>query len=343
MVTPKTWWLSTSLTVWFPMEIGGHFKGKFCLFCLVVISINMLLSGWRDIWLSSAHLNKLLTLSCSDSDSFLRLELLLWIAVSSAKRSKARDGEKAMSLAFVSLDFQHAGVRRRVQCTRRSVDMQQFREVSRTRTIYSTETHTSDFILNMFWNGKPVQFFQERCWVVVTGCQENKSCSKVLNFLQRLDDRIRCTHEETVAVVKSWEDIGSNKSLGCIFSEKPVDWTNVFKLKISNLADFYDVLLHGQFWVKNESKVPGRIREGHVVRAKSNQVREGGRRFQGRWKGKEKSLFCHCSVWADFLSSIFLCCLCMHWVFWWGWSLHLEEQISGAVCHLRKADGLQSG
>ena len=76
--------------------------------------------------------------------------------------------------------------------------MQQFREVSRTRTIYSTETHTSDFILN----GKPVQFFQERCCVAVTGCQENKSCSKVLNFLERLDDRIRCNHKETVAVVK---------------------------------------------------------------------------------------------------------------------------------------------
>ena len=29
--------------------------------------------------------------------------------------------------------------------------------------------------------------------MVVTGCQENKSCSKVLNFLERLDDRIRCT------------------------------------------------------------------------------------------------------------------------------------------------------
>ena len=60
--------------------------------------------------------------------------------------------------------------------------------------LYSTETHTSYFILNTFWNGKPVQFFQERCWVVVTGCQENKSCSKVLNFLERLDNRIRCTH-----------------------------------------------------------------------------------------------------------------------------------------------------
>ena len=80
--------------------------------------------------------------------------------------------------------------------------MQQFREVSRTRTIYSTETHTSDFILNTFSNGKPVQFFQDRCCVVMTGCQENKSCSKVLNFLERLDDRITCTHKETVAVVK---------------------------------------------------------------------------------------------------------------------------------------------
>ena len=34
------------------------------------------------------HANRLLTLSCSDSDSFLRLELLLWIVASSAKRSR---------------------------------------------------------------------------------------------------------------------------------------------------------------------------------------------------------------------------------------------------------------
>ena len=32
---------------------------------------------------------------------------------------------------------------------------------------------------------------------MVTGCQEHKSCGKVLIFLERLDDRIRCTHEET--------------------------------------------------------------------------------------------------------------------------------------------------
>ena len=32
-------------------------------------------------------------------------------------------------------------------------------------------------------------------------------------------------HEETVAIVKSWEDIRSNKSLGCIFSGKHADWT----------------------------------------------------------------------------------------------------------------------
>ena len=137
------------------------------------------------------------------------------------------------------------------------------------------------------WNGKPVQFFQERYWVVVAGCQKNESCSKVSNFLDRLDDRIRCTHNKTVAVVKLWEDIGSNKSLGCIFSKKPTAWTNAFKLKISSLTDFYDVPLHGQVWVKNDSKVPGWIREGDVVRDKSNQDRErNSGRFQGRQKGK---------------------------------------------------------
>ena len=53
-----------------------------------------------------------------------------------------------------------------------------------------------------------MQFFQEGCWVEVTGFQENKSCSKVLNFPERVNDKFRCTHEETVAVVKPWEDIG---------------------------------------------------------------------------------------------------------------------------------------
>ena len=56
--------------------------------------------------------------------------------------------------------------------------------------------------------------------MVVAGCPKNESCSKVLNFLERFDDRIRCTNEESVAVVKPREDIGNNKSTGCIFSEK---------------------------------------------------------------------------------------------------------------------------
>ena len=38
--------------------------------------------------------------------------------------------------------------------------------------------------------------------MLVAGCHENESFSKVLNFLERLDDRIRCTHEETVVVVE---------------------------------------------------------------------------------------------------------------------------------------------
>ena len=39
--------------------------------------------------------------------------------------------------------------------------------------------------------------------MAVVRCKESEPCSNGLNFLERLDDRIRCTHEKTVAVVKS--------------------------------------------------------------------------------------------------------------------------------------------
>ena len=46
------------------------------------------------------------------------------------------------------------------------------------------------------------------------------------------------------------------------------------------------MLLHGQFWVKDETKVPGRIREGDVVRAKSKV--ESGRGTVEGFKEDEK-------------------------------------------------------
>ena len=72
--------------------------------------------------------------------------------------SKARESTKAMTLASVLLDFQHVCVRRRSNCTRLSVDMQQFRKVSRTRAMHSVETHTSDFIFNTFEMGSQCSF-----------------------------------------------------------------------------------------------------------------------------------------------------------------------------------------
>ena len=51
------------------------------------------------------------------------------------------------------------------------------------------------------------------------------------------------------------------------------------------LTAFYDVLLRGQFWVENDYKVPGRIRDGNVVRAKSDwDWRGNDGRFQKRRK-----------------------------------------------------------
>ena len=38
----------------------------------------------------------------------------------------------------------------------------------------------------------------------MTRCHEDEFSSKVLNFLERLDDRIGCAHEETVTVMNEW-------------------------------------------------------------------------------------------------------------------------------------------
>ena len=50
--------------------------------------------------------------------------------------SKARENANAMNPAFVLLDFQHAGVRRIAQCTRRSADIHQFRSKQNQNHLY---------------------------------------------------------------------------------------------------------------------------------------------------------------------------------------------------------------
>ena len=74
------------------------------------------------------------------------------------------------------------------------------------------------------------------------------------------------------------------------------------------------MLFHGQFGVKNESKVPGRIIEGDVVRTKNNRMKEvNGGSFQGRRKGKEKS-FCFVVVQFELIfrhSYFYVFCACI--------------------------------
>ena len=59
--------------------------------------------------------------------------------------------------------------------------------------------------------------------MVMAKCHEDESRSKVLNFLERLDDRVGCAYEETVTVITPRDDVGGKKSFGCIFSEKSAD------------------------------------------------------------------------------------------------------------------------
>ena len=68
-------------------------------------------------------------------------------------------------------------------------------EISRTRTIYSTETHTSDFILNTFRNGKPVQFSRrgvEWWWQGAKSCEgQSQDSVHRPQFLKRKESRSR--------------------------------------------------------------------------------------------------------------------------------------------------------
>ena len=78
----------------------------------------------------------------------------------------------------------------------------------------------------------------------------------------------------------------------------------------------------------------GMLWEPRVIESGRERV-EGFKEDEKR--EREELLFCCRSVWADFPPSLFFCCcVSMHWVLWWGWSLHWEERISGAVCHLQK-------
>ena len=134
--------------------------------------------------------------------------------------------------------------------------------------------------------GSHGSFFQERCWAVVAGCQENESYSKVLNFLKRLGARIRCTIEETVAVVEPWEvDKGSSKSLGCVFGKAPADWTNAFKLEISSLTDYYDCFFMDSF----ESRMnPRFLSESEKGMLSEPKVIESGMETMEGFKEDEK-------------------------------------------------------
>ena len=168
------------------------------------------------------------------------------------------------------------------------------------------ETHTCNFVFNAHWNGKPVQLLQKSYRVVMTRCPEDESCCKILNFLERLDDSIGYAYKETVTVIKPWEKIGGNKSLGCIFSEKSADWTNTLELEISGLTDLYDVFFSWTILIKNVSKVPSRIGDRDAVTTDSNRVSEGNvGRLRWRKEGKKEELmFCRRWVWVNFPASM---------------------------------------
>ena len=114
--------------------------------------------------------------------------------------SKARDESHESCVCIVGFSACECQKKSVVyEMKRRDVALQR----SRKKPIYSAETHSSDLTRSEMrsqcsFPGEVLSGGDESCRTSL----ENDSCSKVLNFLKRLDNRIRCTHKETVAAVK---------------------------------------------------------------------------------------------------------------------------------------------
>ena len=144
------------------------------------------------------------------------------------------------------------------------------------------EAHKWNFVFNVLHSGKPVQLLRERWWVAMMRCHEDESCSKVLNSLERLDDRIGC--------VWLWVDsysnqtmrghIRGNKSFDCAFSEISADWTNAWACNKQLNRFWWCVSLWkilSQEWIQGS---------WHNQRKECCDTRE-------RKKKKKELLFCH--------------------------------------------------
>ena len=92
---------------------------------------------------------------------------VLWELIPHAVQSKRKceSHDSCVCIAwFSACECQKKSVVYETEC--RHIAVQRGKQ-DQNHIIIAELKHTSDIIFNTFWNGKPVQFFQERCWVVV--------------------------------------------------------------------------------------------------------------------------------------------------------------------------------
>jgi len=76
--------------------------------------------------------------------------------------------------------------------------------------------------------------------------EDETGCS-ILNGLKGINDRRGTTSQECVAVVKTRENTGADKSFGCVFREKMTNRTDTTNFSISYLTGLFDVVSHSEF------------------------------------------------------------------------------------------------
>ena len=84
-------------------------------------------------------------------------------------------------------------------------------------------------------------------------CSENEPRCTVEDILDFVEEILRNTSQESIAVVKSGDDKRGHEGLCCFSSEKSADRTNLSNLKIRTMTDFSYLLLHRERIVKDDA------------------------------------------------------------------------------------------
>jgi hypothetical protein len=84
--------------------------------------------------------------------------------------------------------------------------------------------------------------------------EDETSCS-ILNGLKGMNDRRGTTSQECVAIIKTGENAGADKCLGCVFREEMTNRTDTPDFRIGYLTGQFNMVSHSEFRIQVKAEI----------------------------------------------------------------------------------------